>query len=319
IYPFWLSASNVALLAISLSMYAWSEHALVLVLVATTVVDYVCALVMTRRRRDSQHGESDALQPNGPRSTRQKAALVVSIVTNVASLAYFKYADFGLENVDRLLAALGLYEWRWERATRTALPLGLSFYTLQTLSYTIDVYRGVVRPARSFADFACYVSMFPQLVAGPIVRYKDVEKELRHRRVTLDDFGEGARRVIVGLAKKLLIADTLARPTDAIFGISSSDLTTPIAWFGALCGVLQIYFDVSAYSDMAIGLGRMLGFRFNENFDYPYAARSVTDFWRRWHISLSTWFRDYLYRGLGGGRGRGFRTHFNLLAVFALS
>lgn len=186
------------------------------------------------------------------------------------------------------------------------------------MSYTIDVYRGDVRATRNLIDFACYVTMFPQLVAGPIVRYRDIATQLVQRTVSRSTFVEGISRFILGLAKKVLVANTVAVLADAVFGMATGDLTTGLAWLGVLAYSLQIYFDFSAYSDMAIGMGKMLGFRFPENFNYPYVARSMREFWRRWHISLSTWFRDYLYIPLGGSRHGAHRTYMNLVVVFVL-
>ena len=207
----------------------------------------------------------------------------------------------------------------WDRpALNIILPVGISFYTFQSMSYTIDVYRGEVKATRNFLDFACYVTMFPQLVAGPIVRYRDVALQLIDRVVTVPGFASGVRRFVIGLAKKILIANIVARAADDIFAILPADLTPALAWLGIICYTLQIYFDFSGYSDMAIGLGRMFGFDFLENFNYPYISQSIQEFWRRWHISLSTWFRDYLYIPLGGSRKGNARTYFNLVTVFFL-
>ena len=198
------------------------------------------------------------------------------------------------------------------------LPLGISFFTFQALSYVVDVYRRDVAAQRNLLDFALYKTLFPQLIAGPIVRYRDVAAELTQRHVALDAFAEGIRRFIFGLAKKMLLANPLAVAADGIFGTPAADLTPGLAWLGIVCYSFQIYFDFSGYSDMAIGLGRMFGFAFPENFDYPYVARSVTEFWRRWHMSLSSWFRDYLYIPLGGNRRGRVRTYLNLVIVFFL-
>ena len=196
------------------------------------------------------------------------------------------------------------------------LPLGISFYTFQTMSYTIDVYRGKVEANRNFIDFAMYVTLFPQLIAGPIVRYKDIAKDLKSRLVTSVVFAEGIERFIIGLAKKMIIANQCAFLADGIFNLPAEEISMPMAWLGAIAYSFQIYYDFSGYSDMAIGLGKLFGFHFPENFNFPYAARSIREFWRRWHITLSSWFKDYLYISLGGNRLGHKRTYLNLLLVF---
>jgi alginate O-acetyltransferase complex protein AlgI len=242
--------------------------------------------------------------------------LGLAVAANLALIAVFKYANFLVDNVNVLLALLHL---RPIVLAPVHLPLGISFFTFQALSYVVDVYRRDVSAQRSLLDFALYKTLFPQLIAGPIVRYRDVAAELSSaRRVTLDAFAGGVRRFILGLAKKMLLANPLAVAADGVFGIPADGLTPGLAWLGIVCYSVQIYFDFSGYSDMAIGLGRMFGFRFPENFDYPYVSRSVSEFWRRWHLSLSRWFRDYLYIPLGGNRRGRARTDFNLLVVFLL-
>jgi alginate O-acetyltransferase complex protein AlgI len=198
------------------------------------------------------------------------------------------------------------------------LPIGISFFTFQAMSYVIDVYRGEGKPQRNPINFALYIAMFPQLIAGPIVRYRDIAAQLIERRVTLEGFSEGVRRFVLGLGKKMLIANTVAQVSDQIFAVPTDQLTLGMAWLAVVCYTAQIYFDFSGYSDMAIGLGRMFGFRFLENFNYPYIARTITEFWRRWHISLSSWFRDYLYIPLGGGRVSAPKIYRNLVVVFLL-
>ncbi len=293
---------NSFILLGSLFFYFWGETWLTLVMLGSTTIDFCAGLLLGRATRTGT----------------RRALLSVSILANLSILAFFKYAYFGLHNLDRLANLAGLEAWPDVGLLSITLPLGVSFYTFQSMSYTIDVYRRQVRPTRNFLDFACYVTMFPQLVAGPIVRYRSVADELTSRLVSLDLVGSGCVRFITGLGKKVLIANLVAIPADRIFALPGEQLTTPLAWLGVFSYTLQIYFDFSGYSDMAIGLGRMLGFRFPENFNYPYFATSIQDFWRRWHISLSTWFRDYLYIPLGGGRrGRG-RTYFNLVVVFLL-
>jgi len=300
---------NCCLLAFSLLFYAWGEPLFVCLIVASTLVDYVCGMVIGR---DYERGDSEQ-QPG-----LRKVCLLTSLVLNLASLCVFKYLNFGVENALRLLDAAGLSSPSLSGLPALALPIGISFYTFQSLSYTIDVYRRKVDYTPSLLNFAAFVTLFPQLVAGPIVRYADIARELAERDVTFANFAAGARRFALGLAKKVLIADTVASMADAAFGASPDLLWPTDAWLGAVCFALQIYFDFSGYSDMAIGLGRMLGFTFPENFNYPYRAKSIQDFWRRWHISLSTWFRDYLYIPLGGNRGSELKTIRNLWIVFFL-
>ena len=296
------AASNTFILASSLFFYFWGEAWLVLIMLTSTVIDYFCGLAIGKNTNEKH----------------RKVFLALSITANLSLLAYFKYSNFGLDSFNVLADSLGLANWQINDFMEVALPLGISFYTFQSMSYTIDVYRRDVEPTRNFFGFACFVTMFPQLVAGPIVRYRDVSAQIIERTVSRDLFTSGALRFILGLGKKVLIANTVAVPADKIFAIPIEQLTPGLAWLGIACYTLQIYFDFSGYSDMAIGLGRMLGFTFPENFNYPYFAKSIQDFWRRWHISLSSWFRDYLYIPLGGGRGNPVRVYFNLVLVFFL-
>jgi alginate O-acetyltransferase complex protein AlgI len=297
-----LSASNTFILASSLLFYFWGEAWLVLVMLTSTVIDYFCGLAI---------GKSSNIK-------YRKVFLAISITANLSLLAFFKYFGFGLDSYNLLVDSLGLTNLGAANFLEIALPLGISFYTFQSMSYTIDVYRRDVEPTRNFFGFACFVTMFPQLVAGPIVRYRDVATQIVDRTINRDLFTSGFLRFIIGLGKKVLIANALAAPADKIFAIPTEQLTPGLAWLGIACYTLQIYFDFSGYSDMAIGLGRMLGFTFPENFNYPYFSKSIQEFWRRWHISLSSWFRDYLYIPLGGGRGNPIRVYFNLVAVFFL-
>lgn len=303
-------AANLMLLLSSLLFYFWGEQELVLVMMASTLVDYACGAFIGRHR----NRRAGLGRPTG----WERAGLGVSIVTNLTFLGIFKYFNFGVDNLQALFAAFNVESESLSNAIYITLPIGISFYTFQSMSYTIDVYRGDVRPAQNLIDFAAFVTMFPQLVAGPIVRYRDVAEQLVERRVGVSLFASGVRRFAVGLAKKVLIANTVALPADRIFALSSNTVSGPVAWLGLICYALQIYYDFSGYSDMAIGLGRMLGFTFPENFRWPYSARSIQEFWRRWHISLSTWFRDYLYIPLGGSRGGPLRTYGNLCLVFLL-
>jgi len=309
---------NFFLLALSLLFYFWGENWLVLIMVTSTLIDYTCGLAIARALGRGRNGPIELLDQGGKRSWKQKLALVVSIMANLSILAFFKYFNFGMDNYNSMMGVLGLSSMQWQSVFKVTLPLGISFYTFQSMSYTIDVYLGNARATRHLLNFACFVTMFPQLVAGPIVRYRDIAKQLVDRVVTRDGFASGVRRFTIGLGKKVLLANTVAWPADQIFSLPSDQLTFGLAWLGVVCYSLQIYFDFSGYSDMAIGLGRMFGFRFLENFLYPYISRSIKEFWRRWHVSLSSWYRDYLYIPLGGGRGRAGRVYFNLVLVFFL-
>lgn len=289
---------NAALLLISLFFYAWGEPVYVVLLLFSSVIDYINGLLLERY---------------SSRQSMRRLVLICSIAVNIGVLCFFKYADFLILTINDLMhtniAPLEL-----------PLPIGISFYTFQTMSYTIDVYRNRVQAQRNFVSFAAYVSMFPQLVAGPIVRYDDVDKQLNHRRVTMEQFAYGIKRFIIGLGKKLLLANNIGLLWDTMQNsLGMGELTTVGAWLGAVAFAFQIYFDFSGYSDMAIGLGAMLGFHFPENFRYPYISTSATEFWRRWHITLGSWFRDYVYFPMGGSRvGRG-RLIFNLFTVWFLT
>jgi alginate O-acetyltransferase complex protein AlgI len=244
-----------------------------------------------------------------------KLWVVCSLALNIGFLVYFKYANFMTAQVSQAMSALGFGQIT---LPEIALPIGISFFTFQKISYIVDVYRRHTRAMTNVLDFALYVAMFPQLVAGPIVRFKDIWDQLKHRQETWEQFQHGALRFCWGLGKKVLVADACGQIADAVFNLSPGSLDTKTAWLGAIAYTMQIYFDFSAYSDMAIGLARMFGFELLENFQRPYAAASITEFWRRWHISLSRWFRDYLYFPLGGNRKGSGRTYANLLVVFCL-
>ncbi len=311
---FWRRASNLFLLVVSLVFYFWGEKFLVWIVITSTTIDYICGLIIS---------EGFLQQPkqlifDDGRTFRHKFGLIASICSNLAFLGVFKYFNFGIDSFNNFMQTLSLTDLQLNNIARITLPLGISFYTFQSMSYTIDVYRGNIRATRNFIDFACYVTMFPQLVAGPIVRYRDISEQLTHRTINTNLFASGVTRFIIGLGKKILIANNVAVTADNIFSLPDESITTKVAWLGIFAYTLQIYFDFSGYSDMAIGLGRMFGFRFKENFDYPYIASSVREFWRRWHISLSSWFKDYLYIPLGGSRHGANRTYFNLVIVFFL-
>jgi alginate O-acetyltransferase complex protein AlgI len=288
-----LRAKNLFLTLASYVFYGWWRPDFVLLMAFSTLVDWYCSLRM------GEIGERRA----------RRIWLCVSMLTNLGLLGWFKYANLIADTIDALTEGpLG-----WERVI---LPVGISFYTFQSMSYTIDVYRGQVRPVCSLLDLACYVSMFPQLVAGPIVRYRDVQEQLKARTHGLSLASTGVFVFMIGFAKKLLLADNAALIADPVFAMAAPGLVD--AWTGVVAYSVQIYFDFSGYSDMAIGLGLMLGFRLPENFDSPYKSESITEFWRRWHMSLSTWLRDYLYVPLGGNRSGPLRTYANLSLTMLL-
>lgn len=287
---------NTVLFAASLIFYAWGEPKLVLLMIATIVVDY-CAGLMIERFSEKKKAS--------------RAILVAALVINLGLLGIFKYANFMIESINALVGGnIGLLN--------IVLPIGISFYTFQSLSYVIDVYKKVVPVERNILNFATYVTLFPQLIAGPIVQYKTIADELSERQESFALFSEGIWRFAVGLGKKVIIANQIGSVWTEISG-SPESLTVGKAWIGALAFTFQIYFDFSGYSDMAIGLGKMFGFNFLENFNYPYISKSITEFWRRWHISLGTWFKEYVYIPLGGNRKGLKRQIFNILVVWMLT
>jgi alginate O-acetyltransferase complex protein AlgI len=308
-------ARHLVLALLSYLFYGWANPAFVLVMLLSTAIDYVAGLGITRGFRHGG-GALAVLQPDGPRSRGQRGWVAFSVVSNLGLLAFFKYFNFFVDTTNAALRGLGLHSLAMDSVLRVALPLGISFYTFQSMSYTLDVYRGRAAAVRSFVDFAAYVAMFPQLVAGPILRFSDVADQLRQRSHTLEKFARGAAFFALGMGKKILLANPCGKVADLAFDAGS--VTTLDAWYGVVAYAFQIYFDFSGYSDMAIGLGLMLGFVFSKNFDSPYKAESITDFWRRWHISLSTWLRDYLYVPLGGSRRGRARTYVNLMLVMLL-
>ncbi len=307
---------NAVLTVISYLFYGWANPLFMVLMLASTVVDYVCGRTMTGGFGIPRGRDLPLLEPNSPRSRRQRVAVFISILSNLSLLGFFKYFNFATDNYNTVVDLLGIPGLSLDLALRITLPLGISFYTFQSMSYTIDVYRGKARAIRNIIDFACYVSMFPQLVAGPIVRFSDVADQLRRRSHTFEKFSRGIAFFGLGLAKKIILANSCGKVADLAFGAGS--LGAFDAWYGAVAYAFQIYFDFSGYSDMAIGLGLMLGFVFPKNFDSPYQSQSITEFWRRWHISLSSWLRDYLYIPLGGNRHGPYRTYVNLAIVMLL-
>ncbi len=307
---------HLLLTVVSYLFYGWANPLFVILLLGSTTVDYLCGLVIARHGLRTWGTPIRQRRPETPRTRSQRFAVGVSIVSNLSLLGFFKYFNFAAENFDAVVTWLDLPELQLHSALTVVLPLGISFYTFQSMSYTIDVYRGHARVLGNFIDFACYVSMFPQLVAGPIIRFSEVADQLASRTHTVTKFARGIAFISVGLAKKILLANPCGKVADVAFDAGSIGLVD--AWYGVIGYAFQIYFDFSAYSDMAIGLGLMLGFVFSKNFDSPYLAQSITEFWRRWHISLSTWLRDYLYIPIGGSRLGPGRTYMNLAIVMLL-
>ena len=294
-----LRARNGWLLAVSLLFYAWGEVGFILLLLISTLINFELGKWVERTE--------DVV--------RRKQAVAVAVIVNVGFLAFFKYAGLVVASLNGPLKLLGLTTLP---VPHIALPIGISFFTFHALSYVIDIYRRKRGAARDPRDTALYIFFFPQLVAGPILRWNAIAPQLENRVFRSEVFAEGVRRFVGGLAKKMIIANAVALPADQIFALSADELSIGTAWFGILCYSIQIYFDFSGYSDMAVGLGKMFGFEFIENFNFPYTAQSIRDFWRRWHISLSSWFRDYVYIPLGGNRVSAMRNHINLVAVFFL-
>jgi alginate O-acetyltransferase complex protein AlgI len=291
---------NPLLLAASLIFYAWGESEFIVVLICLVFFNHFCGRII--------HAAG--------KTRRARLLLAAAISVNLGLLVAFKYGGFFVVRIaSPVLVAAGLHlTVPWS----VHIPIGISFFTFHALSYLIDIYRGSTQVQPSLGITALYLTMFPQIVAGPIVRYKDIAAQFLGRTVALDDFALGVKRFAIGLGKKMLIANSVAITVDQIFALPTRRVTTSVAWLGVVCYTLQIYFDFSGYSDMAIGLARMFGFHLLENFNYPYISQSVQEFWRRWHISLTNWFRDYLYIPLGGNRGSAWRTYCNLVTVFFL-
>jgi len=287
---------NFVLLFFSLLFYTWGEGWVVLILLASSIVDFSAGLLI-----DKGH---------------KRFGLSISLIFNLSILFLFKYLNFTFDNILAFAKYLNIENFDVKNIRNIALPIGISFYTFQTMSYTIDVYRGHVKANKNFLEFITYVTMFPQLVAGPIVRYSEIYLSLSKRTISVNKFSEGVERFIIGLGKKVLIANSFASIADNIFAQNLTDISTGFAWLGIISYTIQIYYDFSGYSDMAIGLGKMLGFNFPENFNFPYISKSIREFWRRWHITLSLWFRDYVYISLGGNRKGKITTYINLLIVF---
>lgn len=291
---------NAVLMVFSLLFYAWGEGEMLVILILSIIVNYFTAIYITKSNK----------------KFIKRLVLTVGVIVNVGMLLYYKYANFFVHNYNLTAEEFGLIKINLEKVL---LPLGISFFTFQGLSYIIDVYRGQTEVQRNPLDLALYISFFPQLIAGPIVRYHDISDQLKKRIITSDLFISGIQRFIIGLSKKVLIADPLARVDDLLFVNNPNELNGVLAWLGMLTAVIRLYFDFSGYSDMAIGMGRMFGFKFLENFNFPLSVRNMRMFWTHWHISLSNWFKDYIYFPLGGNKKGPLRTYFNLWLIFFLS
>lgn len=288
---------NAVLLVFSYLFYLYGSTYFIFILIGSTLMDYILGLFVERYRRTARFW------------------LGFSITINLSLLIYFKYTNFAIGEFNQFLGIIGRTSIEWQTVI---LPLGISFFTFQKLSYVIDIYRHKTEPFKDPFDFALYVAMFPQLVAGPIVRFRDIREQIQNRRESWEQFYAGTLRFCWGLGKKVIVADACGKVADSIFSLPVAVIDTKIAWLGAVSYTLQIYFDFSAYSDMAIGLAMLFGFKLRENFNRPYISWSMTEFWQRWHISLSRWFKDYLYIPLGGNRKGEVKTYLNLIIVFSL-
>lgn len=290
-----IKVQNLILLILSLLFYMWGEPKYIIILVFSIIFNYIFAIFIDKTKS----------------FLLRKILFIIALIINIGQLIFFKYSNFIIININRLLhTSYSLID--------IVLPIGISFYTFQILSYLIDVYNNKIKVQNNLVTLGTYITLFPQLVAGPIVRYSTIQEELENRKINIDDLYNGAKRFVIGLAKKVLIANQMALITDTIY----SDLVNTNSlymWLASLAYMFQIYYDFSGYSDMAIGIGKMLGFHFDENFNYPYMANSITDFWRRWHISLSTWFKEYVYIPLGGNRKGLYRQILNIMIVWILT
>lgn len=293
-----ITLANIVLLLLSMFFYAWGGIKFFLILLFVITANYFLVRIMQNKK-----------------APWRTLLFLLILAIDVGNLFYFKYYNFFAETIQTIGKLMGYQIW--ENVGKVALPIGISFYSFQIISYVADVYTGKVEMQKDLTKFALYVLMFPQLIAGPIVRYKDINQELNNRSISICDIEYGIGRFIIGFAKKVFIANAMGSMADTVFAIG--EINTVYAWLGAICYALQIYYDFSAYSDMAIGIGRMLGFHFQENFNLPYRSKSIQEFWRRWHISLLSWFRDYVYIPLGGNRKGKVRTYLNLAVVFLLT
>ncbi len=294
---------NIVLLLSSIVFYSWGAPKFIFAILATTTVDFYFVQLLHTSTTEK----------------KRKLFLILSLFLNVGMLFYFKYCNFFIENVNVVLNSLGVKQVAW---TKVILPIGISFYTFESLTYVIDVYRRVHKPLNNFWDYQLYIILFPKLIAGPIIRYHEISDQIADRSMndTVDNKLTGFYRFVIGLSKKVLIANVMAAKADEVFALPAGQLSSSVAWIGMLAYTFQIYFDFSGYSDMALGIGKMIGFKFPENFNNPYTSQSITEFWRRWHITLGNWMRNYLYIPLGGNKVNSkFRLYFNLWLVFLAS
>lgn len=308
-------ARHALLTLLSYLFYGWTNPLFVVLLLVSTLIDYCCGLILIGYPKVKKE-DIKVFPREGVRTSKQKWAVAISVISNLSLLGFFKYCNFGIENWNLLMESLMLSNSWLLPSLHIVLPLGISFYTFQSMSYAIDVYRGDAKGITSFIDFSCYVSMYPQLVAGPIVRFQEVADQLVFRTYTWEKFARGIAFFVMGMGQKILLANPCGKLADLAFDTPAR--MTMDAWVGVVSYSFQIFFDFAGYSNMAIGLGLMLGFIFPKNFDCPYQSLSITEFWRRWHISLSTWLRDYLYIPLGGNRKGTARTYINLFLVMFL-
>ncbi|WP_352420576.1 MBOAT family protein [Proteiniborus sp.] len=288
---------NLILLVFSLFFYAYGEPKYLLIMIVSIIANYLMGLLVDKYRNEEM---------------KAKILLAIAVIINLSVIGYYKYTNFLIQNINMIFNTSYPF-------MKIVMPIGISFFTFQGLSYVIDIYRGHGKLQKNPLNVALYISLFPQLIAGPIVRYETVAEQINNRHESLEGFSYGIERFIIGLSKKILIANSVGLIADEVFGTQISDLSVILAWIGILAYTAQIYFDFSGYSDMAIGLGRMFGFEFLENFNYPYISKSITEFWRRWHISLSSWFRDYVYIPLGGNRVSNYKFFRNILVVWFLT
>ncbi len=293
---------NLVLLVVSLAFYGWGEPVYIFIMLFSIILDYTCGYFVGKYRDTNKK--------------KARLFMIISAVVNLSILCFFKYYTFIIENLQ--LIPLDFLQ-KIPTLANVELPIGISFYTFQTMSYTLDIYMGTAKVQKNIASFGAYVTLFPQLIAGPIVRYQDVDDQLRKRPHNIDMFASGIRTFVCGFGKKILLANCAGELWDAFRAGTATDATIAGAWLGIIFYSFQLYFDFSGYSDMAIGLGKMMGFTFKENFFYPYISKSVTEFWRRWHISMGTWFREYVYIPLGGNRGAKWKMYRNIIVVWLLT
>jgi alginate O-acetyltransferase complex protein AlgI len=316
-YPFpWRPVRHFLLTVTSFIFYGWGSPKFLFMMIGTTLLDYLCGRVQAHNGFRNWREPIHALEPGGRRSAMQKSAFLAALIVDLGLLGFFKYFNFSVDNYHALMGWMGLSQFQVENVMRVTLPIGISFYVFQEVSYAVDIYRGETKAMRSLNDYFCFVAQYQQMVAGPIVRYAELADQLEDHTHTLDKFARGVALFSLGLAMKVLLANPCGKVADMVF--NAGPVGPLDAWYGVVAYAFQIFFDFAGYSEMAIGLGLLMGFVFAKNFETPYKAQSVTEFWRRWHISLSTMLRDYLYIPLGGSRKGEVRTYINLLATMLI-